>query len=151
MKKISIRRTAIAASAVTGLVLALGFAFAGRADASLEQSCDELLRHEHGLLCNSGFRAIDRGIEIRAGRALLWYEQGSERVHRMWLTDGVLVTFNADADNVAQGSSNQAEYRLDKREIALLGGVNLSVGETTVTGERVEYSLNLGRLLRRTR
>lgn len=143
-------RAATVVGVVAGFVLVLLIVLANRAEASSEQSCDELVKHEHGLLCNAGFRAVDRGIEIRAGRALLWYARGSERVHRMWLTDGVLVKFKADPDNVAQGSSNQAEYRLDKREIALLGGVSFSVGDNTVTGERIEYSLNLGRLLRRT-
>lgn len=143
-------RVAVIAGVVAGFAMVLLIVMSNRADASSEQSCDEFLEHEHGLLCNSGFRTVDRGMEIRAGRALLWYASGSMRIHRMWLTDGVLIKFKADSDNIAQGSSNQAEYRLDKREIALLGGVSFSVGENTVTGERIEYSLNLGRLLRRT-
>jgi len=145
--------------AAIALGILLGFSMililSNRVYAVTDQSCGEFVPHEHGLLCNSEFVVADSDIEIKAGRALLWYAGGSQRVHRMWLTDGVRVRLKPNAkrsaDTVAEGTAQQAEYRIDQREIALLGGAALRLGEQTVTGERIEYSLHLGRLLRRAR
>jgi len=145
--------------AAIGLGALLGFSLililSDRVYADADQRCDEFVPHEHGLLCNSDFVSADGDIEIKAGRALLWYAGGSERVHRMWLTDGVRVRLKSNGQtstvDSAEGTSLQAEYRIDQREIALLGNAALRVGDETVTGERIEYSLHLGRLLRRSR
>jgi len=140
---------AVPALFVTALLTTISgpIALASSSTTTLEYECPDVVRHDHGLLCNSGFSAVDRGVELTAGRALLWFSRGTQTVHRLWLTDGVRVRFTGRNQELASGEANRAEYRMDQYEIALLGAASLRVDGEELSGERLEYSLSLGRVL----
>ena len=114
---------------------------ANNPDAALEITADQLsVNQQDGTAIFDGNVVIGQGVmRLAAGRVLVVYAAGDQKIERLEATGGVTLVNGNDA-----AEAERAEYSIVNNEVVMNGNVLLTQGRNSLTSESMTLDLATG-------
>jgi lipopolysaccharide export system protein LptA len=109
--------------------------------AALEITADRLsIDQGNGTASFDGNVVIGQGVmRLTAGRVLVVYAEGEQKIDRLEATGGVILLNGDDA-----AESDRADYSITKNEVVMSGNVLVTQGSNALTSESMTLNLATG-------
>ena len=114
---------------------------ANNPDAALEITADQLsVNQENGTAIFDGNVVIGQGVmRLAAGRVLVVYAEGDQKIERLEATGGVTLVNGDDA-----AEAERADYSIANNEVVMSGNVLVTQGPNALTSESMTLDLATG-------
>ena len=114
---------------------------ANNPDAALEITADQLsVDQENGTAIFDGNVVIGQGVmRLAAGRVLVVYAEGAQKIERLEATGGVTLVNGDDS-----AEAERADYSITNNEVIMSGDVLLTQGPNALTSESMTLDLATG-------